>query len=669
MMVTGSACLSRRSKVRLRSARLGSVRPGLTLLALLAVGLSACDGDTLYDPAPFDPNVPGGAPDPASLVVRVAIDAPDRIELTDSMVVHIETFDADTRYGVVRAGYTLRIHDGQGGVPLVRSQEVTAAAVPGDTISATFVLHPDWITPTAAPGAFELELYGWSRTDDGRCRAAVPEASTSTFACETVGTGASAVTVGAARAAGVDILVVRGRTTPYPMSRVIVGDLQADTARGRIFLSNRLSNRLHVFRPATFEWQGDVLVGSEPWGMHLNANADTLLVANSGGTSISYVSLAGSAPVELGWLRLHVQNTALFEVDPAGAVVNRVRFLDFSDRPQFVAQDAQGRILYSTRPTVAAPLGTVRVIERRPGWAAPETQILVRLPDDLNTGTTSDYPVAVAHVDSIRGYPDATIEVFDHLPGFPDSIITSGRRSPLEALRFMRNSTDSDIEFMDPDDPDWAGRWTTWMLDAVSFADTTYVAISSDRNWVAFGDGGEPTVGRVVLWHGAAGEISSRLPVADLVNNASERVRALDLNSHGTLGAARGAFGTYFFSRDLRLRGNVPEYVPGGAGAAFHPEHPADLALSGPETLAFTATGDRAIRIMDTFHYHERGRILVRDDVVGPLRVTHPFASDNGGQGRSCQGPNCVVLKVFASTATGGILVVDILASDILPAS
>jgi len=667
MTVPGSACLSRWSSLQFRSVLLGT--------AVLVIGLSACDGDTLYDPVPFDPNVPGGSPSPASLVVRVAIDAPDRMELTDSMVVHVQSFDADVRYGVTRVGYTMLIHDGGGGAPLIRTQDVTAGGVRGDTISATFVLHPDWITPAAAPAAFKLELYGWSRTDDGRCRAAVPESPSGAFACETVGSGLSAVTLGAAKAEGVQVLVVRGRTTAYPMSRVIVGDLQADTARGRVFLSNRLSNRLHVFRPATFEWQGDVLVGSEPWGMHLNANADTLIVANSGGTSVSRVVL-GATPVEAVGQRVHTRNTALFEIDlrpledsipdmpvqvDPDSIAAVVRFLDFSDRPQYAVQDAMGRLLFSTRPTLAAPRGTVRIVTRQPGWEDHHTRILARLPQDA---TSAKRTVAVLNADSIVPYWDGRIEVFDHRPGFPSQVIRSGVQWPLDALRTMVADPMSDVEFL---------QGARWQLDAVSFADTTYVATSRDRNWVAFGDGGEPTVGRVVLWHAQVGEISSRLTVADLVNNASERVRSLELNSNGTLGAARGAFGTYFFSRDLRLRGNVPEYVPGGAGAALHPEHPTDPAVppsgSTATTLAFTATGDRAIRILDTVHYHERGRILVRDDIVGPLRVTHPFASDNGGQGRSCQGPNCVVLKVFAATATGGILVVDVLASDILPAS
>jgi len=84
-------------------------------------------------------------------------------------------------------------------------------------------------------------------------------------------------------------------------------------------------------------------------------------------------------------------------------------------------------------------------------------------------------------------------------------------------------------------------------------------------------------------------------------------------------------------------------------------------------TLAFTAAGDRAIRIPDTVRYHDRGQILVRNDVVAPLRVTHPCASDIGGQGRSRQEPNCLVVKVFAPPATGGMLVGDVIAYDIHP--
>ena len=55
----------------------------------------------------------------------------------------------------------------------------------------------------------------------------------------------------------------------------------------------------------------------------------------------------------------------------------RLVFYDFSDRPQFIAQDAAGRLLYSTRPTSAANTGTVRVVTNQPGWERPESNIIV----------------------------------------------------------------------------------------------------------------------------------------------------------------------------------------------------------------------------------------------------------------------------------------------------
>jgi hypothetical protein len=329
--------------------------------------------------------------------------------------------------------------------------------------------------------------------------------------------------------------------------------------------------------------------------------------------------------------------------------------LDFSDRPQYVAKDAQGRILYSTRPTGAAPLGTVRIVLNQPGWQEHETQILARIPEDV---VRAEGKVAIMNVDSVLYTRNGLLEIWDHVPGFPNQIIFSGTLRPMDALRAM-SATTSDM--------DWLVD-SQWNLEAVSFADTTYVAISKNRNFVAFGDGGQPQVGRIVLWHAASATITRRLPVADLVNNASERVRALGLNGDGSLGVARGSFGTYFFSNDLRLRGTVPEVSVGGGGAALHPDHPdtpAPLA-SSRVTLAFTMSADRTIRILDTVHYRERGRIVLRDAIAGPMRVTPPLPSDNGGLGRNCGGPECIVAKVFAVTEAGGVVVVDVRNSDIL---
>jgi hypothetical protein len=47
------------------------------------------------------------------------------------------------------------------------------------------------------------------------------------------------------------------------------------------------------------------------------------------------------------------------------------------------------------------------------------------------------------------------------------------------------------------------------------------------------------------------------------------------------------------------------------------------------------------------------------------MRVTPPLPTDNGGQGRNCSGPDCVVAKVFAVTEGGGVAVVDVRRSHI----
>lgn len=640
-------------------------RPLLLVLAVVAFG--GC-GDTLNDPAqppPPEPPPPGGEQpqlpgEPRALVV---IDAPERIELNDSITVTVTAWDQSNRVGISEVGFVAIIRDEPLGTERVLTEMSSLAPRPAaqDTTTASFVIRPSWVAEENLPARFQIELYGLAFDSTGACGAALLETPDRVFECVQRAVAGDSVLMGEVRPLPVQVEAVAGRTVPFPSPTFVLGDLQPDTLRGRAYLSNRLANRLHVLQPDAFAWLPDVSVGSEPWGLHLNRTGDTLIVSNSGGTSLSYVTLTGT-PREVVARRLQTRNTALFEFEVAARdsaradtlVVDGVRFLDFSDRPQFAAQDGAGLLLYSTRPTVAAPRGTVRIIENRPGWEEPETRILARIPGDL---TESVGTIAVLNVDSIVGYESGQVEVWDHRPGFPSQPIRSGIRGPLDALRFLDDSTSSDIEWrLDRE----------WNLSAISFADTTYVAASRDRSYIAFGDGGEPSVGRVLLWETVTGTISSRLTVADLVNNASERVTALELNRDGSLGLARGSFGTYFFSNDLRLRGTVPEITTGGGGVALHPDHPDTPApvASSPVTLAFTMSGDRSIRIIDTVHYGERGRIRVRDPIRGPLRVTPPFPADNGGQGRNCAGPDCVVAKVFAVTS-GGILLYDVRARDI----
>ncbi|TVP55681.1 MAG: hypothetical protein EA351_10090 [Gemmatimonadales bacterium] len=647
--------------------------------------LIGCESDTLYEPTGPDPSTPPPSGTPGAepgAGVSIQIDVGDRIERTDSLSIDLSGYDPSGVSGVARLGYSLVITHPDGSQQAVTDEFVASQGPAGDTISTNFTFRPDWLSEADLPRSFDLQAYGWVLNRAGDCAAAVPEGSDTSLDCRIVQIGSETVRIATAGASPIEILGVAGRTTLFPTDAIIAADLAVDVARENLFISNRRSNVLHHFDPAGHQWVGTVAVGSEPWGLHMNRTGDTLLVANSGGTSLSYVALSDGGAQEVVSRRLQTRNNVLYEfaLTPRGGedldddaddedrvlIVDEFSVYNFSDRPQFVAQDAAGRVLYSTRPTAVAPTGTARWVENRSGWDEPETRIIVR----PGTGSAreevdlvqEDNSLVIAHADSVVVYFDGEIEIFDHRPGFPGQIISSGKAAPLDAVQTMRANPLSDVLAVED---------VAWNLEAISFSDTTYVASSADREFVAFGDGGAAAdPGKILLWHSGTGTLSSRLRVEDLVNNASERVRALQLNGDGSLGVARGAFGTYFFSNDLRLRGTVPESEMGGGGAALHPGHPNTPAPSASttSTLAFTVSADRTVRILDTVHYLERGRIPIRDAISGPMRVTGPLSSDNNGQGSSCQGQDCVVAKLYAVTDAGGVVVVDIRASHISPA-
>jgi hypothetical protein len=255
------------------------------------------------------------------------------------------------------------------------------------------------------------------------------------------------------------------------------------------------------------------------------------------------------------------------------------------------------------------------------------------------------------------------LKIYDHRPGFPNTVVSSGflpLDQALAAMEVLRANGDSDIFF---------AEGYQWQLERLALRDTTFVAASGDREWVAFGEGGgEPEdAGRITLWDASTQGIHRRLLVADLVNNASEKVTGLDLNYDGTLGSASGLFASYYWSTDLRLQGSVTKTVEAGAGAVLHPDHPSfsPAIPSSERTLAFVGQADFTVRILDTVHFTERGQIHIRNNIVGPLRVAPPLPSDNAGSGRNCSGSDCVVVKLYGITDAGGVVVVDVRRRDI----
>jgi hypothetical protein len=404
--------------------------------------------------------------------------------------------------------------------------------------------------------------------------------------------------------------------------------------------------------------------------LFLNVAEDTLIVANSGGTNLSFVSLDGT-PAEDGQRRLFTPNDVLFELTEqivSGVIRYTGEFFDFSDRPMFVAQDSRGRLLYSTRPTGTAPDGSIRRVDEDPDPGSTADLPEVTFLFVGNAVDDSDNKISIARVDSMfiipgGASPSDAVRIFDHEPGFPQNILDSGVQ-PLGNAVATLQAAGSDV---------FSARGA-WVLDEVGLSDTTFMAASRNRRHVAFGEGAAAPTGRIIIWNaeeaGGFGSLSSPTEVADILSNASEVVNGIGLNQDGSLGVARGQLGAYFFTGgndpvgDLRLQGTFLEGLQdGGAGATFHPLH--DTAReSNSTTIAFVGTKRQTIKAIDTFHFFEIGEIFIRDDIAGPLRASLPFATDNAG--RTCPGdPKCVVLKLFGVTGAGGVVVVNVRAEDV----
>jgi hypothetical protein len=311
-----------------------------------------------------------------------------------------------------------------------------------------------------------------------------------------------------------------------------------------------------------------------------------------------------------------------------------------------------GRLLYSTKPTGAARDGTIRVATNNAGWQQPEVKLLLGEFFTIPDSTT----VAVAHVDSMRVFSPVAgndmIEIYDHVPGFPNQIVRSGIKTLNAALTFMDNDPNSDI----------LQRPGHFDLLVVGLKDTTFVAASGDRRKVAFGEGSTGS-GRVIMWDSPTASISNEITVADLVGNSAEHILGLDMNQDGTLTSARGIQAAYYFKNDLRLQGVFTSPVTtGGSGSVLHPQHPSFVSQpnSTASTLAFVADG-AAVRIVDTVHYNERGRIEVRDPLVGPLRVSTPLSGETAG----CPGQDCIVAKLYGVTEKGTVVIVNVRTRDI----
>ncbi|HEX8691040.1 MAG TPA: hypothetical protein VF746_01260 [Longimicrobium sp.] len=439
------------------------------------------------------------------------------------------------------------------------------------------------------------------------------------------------------------IFVARGSTIGFPNPGDVIADLVADS--GRVYLSNFTRNRVEILPIGATTYAAPVRVGSEPWGLGIGRNRDSLYVANSGGTNISVIPLKEPVLAEAQDKRIFIPNERLFGVtfNPATLVVSAVQLNDYSDRPQFLAQASNGLLVYSTKPTSAANEGTVRIYDPR----KLRSEIFIGYVDRHTAGQA----IAV-NADSAfqsggqvmvcprRRFGDAAD------PGF---CITGNPLEVSDSLTKLRAQPANAA----------GGRWDTRLdvgasvLD-VGFADTTFVAASGDRNYIAVGEGVREEA-RIPLFRAGGDSLVLVSDVRDLISNAAERVIGLGLNYDGSLGVARGGL-AYYFSNTARLQGVVASSTPAG-GVAQHPDNAG--YPGGVSRLSFVSGIDEKapyIDVIDTFNFFRVKRIYTRDAVVGALAVGPRAAAD----------PANVALRIYALTPRG-VLSLRVTSADLVP--
>jgi hypothetical protein len=502
-----------------------------------------------------------------------------RVEVTDT--VHVE---ADDPSGIGQLGYEVR-------------------STPGGPIddSATYVASGNL---TFEPHTFKMKL---------------PYTTFPTTAyIQVFGRNSNGVRAYAKLSSGADrtdtVTVVAGVTRLLPFGGQ-VADALYHPGKDRLYLTNITRNQVEVFNLADSSFKAPVIVGSRPWGLaawprdRTGTKGDTLLVANSGGTQISYVDLdAGASGSGLEVFRYLLPNIIVATITTTTSATSglpiRVRTVyDFSDRPQYVGatchevggicQDVM--LTYSTTPTPgqSPPFGSLNGTLR---W------------ENLTKGVTA------------AGKSDSTTSHFF----FEQAIGQAGARGDtLEIERFDADGV-GQATLVPSGSP--LGS-TVVSINNLAFRDTTFVRSSGNFRRSVFGEGGSVINSRAMMYDVDRGYdpviwwidrgVSPPTDVSDFIANTSARMFGVAINFDGGLAAIR-ADSTYVLNPALRLLG-IFNTTNTNAGLDFHPQNTGIFSFPLNTRLAFAASSEPLIEIYDTNCYLRVGTIPIKDPIIGPI--------------------------------------------------
>ncbi len=424
------------------------------------------------------------------------------------------------------------------------------------------------------------------------------------------------------------VTVVAGATKALPLGGRIADALYHPNT-DRLYMTNIERNRLEVFSMADTTFKESISTGSRPWGItvwpvdHQGTMADRLLVANSGGTSISYVGvgpgdgtpLSPSGKVTetypLPNIVVYSVTTVQSTTAPGQNIVQRTIY-DFSDRPQFVAATCRGEapgpcgdvvLVYSTTPTGGQSLpfpnmGTVR-------W------------ENLTQRTSHFF--------------------FEQAMGQ-----TQGRADTLEIERIAAAGYGTSGYLVRQHNELQGGGFASIVVDLpkLAFRDTTFVRNSGDFRRAIIGEGGSVLGSRALMYDARVGPttlhqvsgatvnfaepiidggVSRAANVSDFIGNTFARVRGAAINFDGELAAIRGD-STYLLDPLLRLQG-LFQTSGGNPGFDFHPLNRGNEFTVGnmQACFSFAASTEPVIEVYENRHFQRVTTVPIRDPIIGPI--------------------------------------------------
>ncbi len=482
------------------------------------------------------------------------------------------------------------------------------------------------------------------------------------FAIDSVGNRGGLSRTGlpvAAAVGGVDtVTIVEGITVPLP-SGGRVADAIYNRNLNELYLTNVDLDRLEIFDVATesFDPNG-INVGSRPWGIALwpndtlGANADTVLVANSGGTNISVVDVLNRVERRRHALPNFLIQEVDFVIGNTGALELSVTTHDFSDRPQFLASvcrvtDATTTChadsvyaVYSTTPTIDQTRdlfelrGTIR-------W------------ENISTTVTPQSHFFWEHAAAVAGLAFDTLQIVAKRGLTPDTIL-SGACGQLVSVTEL------------------------------AYLDTTFVRNSGNFTHALIGEGGvgEPvrgfaralryrladivtatctaTIGGVTFTGGFQEDlgVSPSVDISDFISNTAIGIKFIAVNFNGLTNLVR-ADSIYVLDEQLRLTGTIGA-LGANPGMDLNFDHAFDAKSGGTpgtfsgtldpnDRLVFAARDNANIDVFDTWFFDRVATVPVRDPIIGPLRVARLPTGEQFLIGVSARGVITVTLPAITN--------------------